>query len=537
MDRRVCIVIKPVYRLSAWGVTDMSENSATDGNTDDGADARSRFLTAAAAQIAAGNPKFSVSFLCRKAGLDRAAFHAHFASRAALLAALDAAATQGTPEKQAAPEKQPVAEGPQPMAAAPDAWLERRLRVFERALTALEARAEATGREQALTIARLEEQVRLLTQAADGHALRDEEELTGAVRTLRVANGGMTHVAVPARPGPPDLEAAISAAPAEAPDIHLDAGAASGAEMPALSQTVSRADLVLPPAPPSRDAALARQEMAQLLEEARHAARATAENETVAPKPRSRWRPRWLALGCLGLVALFAGAGLTLDGPAKAIQAAASGSGVSHRQVPGDSFGRMAALADNGNAAAQAGMALAYLRGTDKDNDPRAALHWAGQAARAGNPVGQYLVGALYHQGEGVRADPAIAFRWFAAAARRGNVKAMHNLAIAYAEGLGTEKNAALAAQWFTRAAERGYVDSAFDLAVLYERGDGVAQDAAKALAWYQFAARAGDKPSAARAAFLRGQMDGAQRARAENALRAIADMAPLAAANRLPVF
>ena len=41
----------------------------------------------------------------------------------------------------------------------PDAWLERRLRVFERALNALEARADTTAREQARAIAQLQERL------------------------------------------------------------------------------------------------------------------------------------------------------------------------------------------------------------------------------------------------------------------------------------------------------------------------------------------------------------------------------------------
>ena len=492
------------------------------------ADDRGRFLEAAAAQIAAGNPKFSVSFLCRKAGLDRAVFHAHFTSRAALMAALDDAA-KAVKEKEPELAQTPIQTQMQAsiQTQAPDAWLERRLRVFERALTTLEARAEATQREQAQTIARLEEQVRLLSHDADAHIL--QEEVMGAGQTLLVANGRVAHVPVTLRPGLPDLEEAISAAPVEAPDIHHDADACPG---------TGKADaLLLPPAPPARDNAISRQEMAQMLEDARHSARTAVEAEQPVKKPRARWRPYWLALGCVTLMGLFVAAGLVLDEPARALQTAMSGSGVSHRQVPVDAFDRMAALADNGNAGAQAGMALAYLRGGEVIANPRAALHWARRAAIAGSPVGQYLMGALYHQGEGINADPAIAFRWFAAAAKRGNVKAMHNLAIAYAEGLGTDRNAGLAAQWFTRAAERGYVDSAFDLAVLYERGDGVTQDAAKALAWYRLAAQAGDKPSAARAAFLHGQLNARQQSLAERDFRAISRMAPLAAANRLPVF
>jgi localization factor PodJL len=235
-------------------------------------------------------------------------------------------------------------------------------------------------------------------------------------------------------------------------------------------------------------------------------------------------------------VALFIGVGLTLGDPAGATQMA-SGSGVSHRHVSHDPFVRMVARADNGDARAQTGLALAYLRGEKIGTNPRAALHWAGQAAKAGDPLGQYLVGTLYHQGEGVAVDYKLAFRWFTAAAERGNIKAMHNLAIAYAEGLGTRRDAAKAAQWFAQAAEHGYVDSAFDLAVLFERGDGVPQDPVQALKWYQVAAALGDQPSRERADMLRHQMNHREIALADSQARQFQKLTPLTSANRLAAF
>lgn len=500
---------------------------------------RTRLLEAASALIAQGNAKFSVAALCQEAGLDREAFRAHFRGRAELMAALDQAAAAA----HAPTSEEPAHEEPAPapvtlQAAVParavaaesgagDAWLERRLRVFERALTALEARADATTREHARSIAQLEEKVRVLTGEAVG-AEAVQEFVEG--RTLRVANGGSVTVGAI---GAPDLEAAISAAPAaplEIPDASPDIDEAAAEEARARN-----AQLVLPLETPPQEKAVPREEMAELLEGARRAARCTAGDEK-PKKARAKWRLRWLALGCMSLVGLFVCVGLALDEPARAVQLP-SGSGVSYRHVSQDAFERMAALADNGNARAQAGMALAYLRGEKVNADPRAALHWAGQAAKAGDPMGQYLMGVLYHQGGTVKADPALALRWFAAAARRGNIKAMHNLAIAYAEGLGTEKNSAQAATWFARAAERGYVDSAFDLAVLYERGDGVAQDAVQALKWYSIAAVSGDAPSQARADVLRHQMAAKQIALADAQAREFERLSPLASANALPGF
>jgi hypothetical protein len=403
-----------------------------------------------------------------------------------------------------------------------DAWLERRLRVFERALTALEARAEATAREQAAALVRLEERVRALMGDAAIGAVQDTSVMES--RSVRMVNGGTIHTAAAS-----DLEAAIRDAPAVEPDVPVE------------GMTVSdeirerQAALLLPLEAPPQEKVVPREEMAELLKGARRAVRTTADENT-PPKPRSRLRLRWLVLGCLSLVAVFIGIGLTLGEPAGAVQMP-TGNGISYRRVASDSFARMVARADNGDARAQVGLALAYLRGQQVRADPRLALHWAGQAAHGGEPLAQYLMGALYHQGEGVAADPKLAFRWFTAAARRGNIKAMHNLAIAYAEGLGTDKDAQKAADWFARAAERGYVDSAFDLAVLYERGDGLKQDTVQALKWYQVAAAGGDQPSQARADFLRRQMAAREIAQADSQTRAFERLSPLGAANTLPAF
>jgi putative membrane protein len=64
--------------------------------------------------------------LCAEAGVTRDVFRAHFGGKAALLAALM------TPEPA------------EPVVAAPDAWLERRLRVFERAMQELILRGLTT---------------------------------------------------------------------------------------------------------------------------------------------------------------------------------------------------------------------------------------------------------------------------------------------------------------------------------------------------------------------------------------------------------
>lgn len=387
--------------------------------------------------------------------------------------------------------------------AAADAWLERRLRVFERALSALEARAEASARDQARVMSQLEEKL---------HALTAVSAAASAVVTPPVQDIAAPEPAAE----PPRKEASAPQAPK-----HPEA----------LEEKPVPAALALDPLPA---ATISREDMADVLQAARSKARPV---EEAPPPPRDGSRIRWLAIGALSLVALFLCASLSLGDSASATSREMQGDGIAHRQVAVQALRRTIAIADAGDARAQAALALAYLRGAGVGNDPSAAARWSAAAARSGEPMGQYLLGALYGQGEGVKADPARAFELFSAAAARGNLKAMHNLAIAYIEGTGTPKDEAKAAEWFTRAAERGYVDSAFDLGVLYERGMGVEQDLKQAMKWYAIAAKAGDAHSRERVEVLREQISPDAARLAANEAMGFTPLAPLASANRLPAF
>ena len=464
-------------------------------------EARARLLAAAKALVLKGDNSFSVSALCAEAGVDRDAFHAHFSGKTALMAAL--MQTLGTPERAvtdaSADVSQPVSKAGQtsePSVTTPDAWLECRLRVFERALNALEARAEITARQQAQAIALLEARLSAASAPASGPA-----EAAPVAEPMPVSEppAAVVEQAV-AAPLPPLV------APAMVEEASIDNS----------KEETAKEDKV---AGPEREKARAFPE--PFLPGVKDA------------EPANNNRARWLAIAAAALVAVFIGIGLSL-GKNGGDATARESDGVARRQVAGTQFHKTMALADAGNPRAQARLALAYLRGQGTAGDADAALLWTQSAARAGDPVAQYLLGALYQQGEHVKADPAAAFAWFSRAAQKGNLKAMHNLAIAYAQGLGTEKNEAKAAEWFARGAERGYVDSAFDLAVLYERGAGVTQDLKQALKWYGVAALAGDQPSKERADFLRGQMKAADIKLATNAAMAFSPLPALKEANSL---
>jgi localization factor PodJL len=340
------------------------------------------------------------------------------------------------------------------IAPAVDAWLERRLRVFERALAQLEARHQKIEQDQERRIALLEERLA-------AYEKRDAAPVTS--QTTPAANA--------AAPAP------VSIGEGEILFQRTDA----------------------PPKP-----------IGDFLTHARHAANSAV--PVMAEASRRKDGPRWMAWAAVGCAAAMTVTALALGTVAGASETAGA---VSHRQMA-QSFGRVIALADSGDPRDQTSLALAYLRGQHFAPDHAAAGRWALAAAQQGDPVAQYLMGAFYQSGDGVAADPAEAFHWFEASALRGNLKAMHNLAIAYAQGLGTDKNPERAAAWFNRAALEGYKDSQFDLAVLYERGDGVMQNPERALKWYLIASRAGDNEAQSRAGELEKAMSAADVTAAE---------------------
>ena len=509
-------------------------------------DVRSRLLESARAFVLAGEQKFSISQLCAAADVPRDTFRAHFSGKTQLMAALMADAqvpcadTAPQPDITPQPEPVPVAAPtpaparqetvePTPKAASepsvstPDAWLERRLRVFERALTALEAKADARERDQARIIAELEEKLAKL----DGPERQPEIRPLPASLT---APAEARPVAAPA--------AAPAAAHVEPLENLLAVHESEEDEAPEVDELEDRlpSPLELPPAPST---SMSREAMAEVVQLARGKVRAAAAEQPLGQNVNAR--TRWLAIGALALLVLFLCVGLSLGKGALSggASAATEGDGVAHRHIVQSPLARLTALADSGDAVAQAKLALIYLKGDGAAADPAAALRWSRAAAQAGEPVAEYLMGSFYREGNAlagglVKVDPVKAFAWFDAAATKGNLKAMHNLAIAYAEGLGTAKDEKKAAEWFTRAAERGYVDSAFDLAVLYERGLGVTQDLKQALTWYGIAAQMGDVPAEERVTVLRGQISHEAADLAATAAKTFTPVPPLGVANRL---
>ncbi len=429
-------------------------------------------LIAAARGLAARQGEFSVPEVCAESGVGREAFYRCFSDKAALLAAIvdGDVAVLGKMVELAEPAKRAVNGGAVSAAdtlgqpAPVDQWLERRLRVFERALAALESRQEKSEREFARRVALLEEKIM--------------------------------------SPVPAAMDAAPAAAPVMAP-----------AETTLVHQAVESEHPVTPAAEPEQSAPaeeanpISQSEVTDFIATARRAALRAVETP---PPSSSMALPRWIAWMGVAAVTLLIGAGLVLSNAgATQTQPVA---GIAIRTEAQDALGRLVALADSGDAHAQTLLALAYLRGSYGASDPGAAKRWSLAAARQGVPMAQYLIGSMTGKD-----DAAKAVSWFEQAALRGNLKAMHNLAIAYAQGQGVGEDDRRAAAWFNRAASQGYVDSQFDLAVLFERGQGVTQNRIAALKWYLIAAKGGDSAAKERADQLRAEMPDSEAEQAQS--------------------
>ena len=392
-----------------------------------------------------------------------------------------------------------------------DAWLERRLRVFERALGSLEKRQEKAEEELAMRFAVIGERLDLLMhQAAQLSAAPAEPAKPLAQKVSAQEVGWNASFEKAQATGTEILEPATPDLFAETGDGQQTGGAQTEAAQAAPAQPARRQSDMTQALDETQTEAkpLEKQMIGDFVARGRKLA-LDAEARRQAAPPRPLINLRLLAIGAAALLTLIICAGalaasgvLSHSQPAPVVVRA----GVSHRQEAANGLSRLMALADSGNASAQTVLALDYLRGENgvASNDG-AAERWSKAAAEQGQPMAQYLLGALYQEDESSAGE---AVRWFKAAAEQGNLKAMHNLAIAYAEGQGVDKDSSQAVEWFSRAAEQGYRDSEFDLAVLYERGDGVAQSARDALKWYMIAAARGDGPSAERAAILKKQVD-----------------------------
>ncbi len=154
-------------------------------------------------------------------------------------------------------------------------------------------------------------------------------------------------------------------------------------------------------------------------------------------------------------------------------------------------------MAQNGQPAAQAELALRYLEGRNLPRDPEQAINWFRKAAEQNFVPAQYRLGTLYEKGIGTSEDQRAAAVWYGRAAQGGHVRAMHNLGVLLANGLDDKPDYAGAARLFRKAAEHGLRDSQYNLAVLHVRGLGVEANLVEAYKWFTLAGKQGDMDAA----------------------------------------
>ncbi|MEI9993445.1 MAG: hypothetical protein WDM91_02525 [Rhizomicrobium sp.] len=390
---------------------------------------------------------------------------------------------------------------------APDAWLERRLRVFERGMGAIEARQEQVEKNARAAAAAAEDAVKSMQATVAALQARADAAEAKAKATANELRAALNEAALRIQ----TVESVAHAALAEnhVPEI-------AGPDDPtAADPMIERADMMAPQPAETPEAPMTEAPRSYLSEVRKSVAAANAAAEAVADAKPTATRAsttRYL-LGAIVVIAIFAAAaGMAFsqgvsDGRREALshivrvpRRDAVTADLAHTPLD-----RLTVRAQAGDGAAEFQIGLRYLSVAPRD--PVAAFHWITLAAIQGKPVAQYRLATLYALGTGTAADPTKALQWYEAAALQGNRKAMHDLAVAYAQGAGTAKNPSEAVRWFSRAAALGYVDSEFNLAVLYERGDGVPQSLLDAYKWYSVAGRQGDAESKQRVEALHSQL------------------------------
>ena len=190
-------------------------------------------------------------------------------------------------------------------------------------------------------------------------------------------------------------------------------------------------------------------------------------------------------------------------------------------------FHEYRALAEAGDARAQANVGWMYQTGRGTALDPVQAVAWYARAAERGHEIAQYNLGYAYEQGEGAPRDLVKAARWYAKSAQQGNAEAkagcqrvqklLATEAVSAARKNAEKKGAAclrrskkpVAPPVLTAvdsgrhrdnpriakirlAAEEGDIDATIYLGWCYSSGREVSQNKTEAMVWYRLAAAKG---------------------------------------------
>jgi hypothetical protein len=130
---------------------------------------------------------------------------------------------------------------------------------------------------------------------------------------------------------------------------------------------------------------------------------------------------------------------------------------------PYRAFMHMRFAAEQGVMLAQYDLGTLYSTGTGVDADAFEAARWIGKAAAAGHPEAEVDYAVMLFRGHGVPPDPKRGAAFFRAAAEKGVAVAQNRLARCYANGAGVEKSAFEAARWHLIAKAGGIEDEGLE--------------------------------------------------------------------------
>ncbi len=518
-------------------------------------------LIAAARELIAQNAEFPLKELLVRTGISKAQFRRCFADKAQLLAALAGEDVKGLSEiLQAA---QPVRVAPvhlapahmasvqlasgsdvmpvlpsafAPPSAAPavnDAWLERRLRVFERALASLEKRQEKSEEIMAQQLALIREALSGMNQTGMNQTGRIQTSLVEENQAAAPSSAAAVAMEpVEPEPAPQSFEPFLEQSEAanipspepsgissmvdvvseendesargvlgELEPFSLEPGAlasvpsaevlseetaeetAFAAEIASIEEPVS--DEGEEPMTQAVSGTMAerepQKEVVDFIAHARRAAHQAAQAEH--NKPKSSLNMRWLGWGAAALMVLLICAGMVLA--AGAINGGARG------MLPAATARPLPQVAANGGM--NSGINSGINSGTARRQPADKGIAHLIALADSGDARAETALALAYLRGEGVAGDEEAARRWSQAAAAQGQPVAEYVLGTLYLEG---NRNESEAARWFLAAAAQGNIKAMHNLAIAYAEGQGVEKDPAEAVKWFLRAAEAGYRDS-----------------------------------------
>lgn len=151
------------------------------------------------------------------------------------------------------------------------------------------------------------------------------------------------------------------------------------------------------------------------------------------------------------------------------------------------------ALADSGNAKAQARFGRMYLHGVGVEQNYEQARTWLEKSAKQGNAAAMSHLGLIYSRGLGVEVDSDRALRYLYRASDLDSGLAYARLGFLYWTGQGVPQDHDKAFTYYTKSVELDNGMGYSRLGTFYEKGLVVEQDLAKAFELYSKGAEKGN--------------------------------------------